>query len=187
MSDEEKSTEMLKPPMEAKMMGINSSSLQRDRVETNLEAEEPREVDIDMTSLAEGKMDERDLRKKQVFLLLIFYWNPADCFKVFGGWKLAWLAYQSLGVIYGDIGTSPLYVFSSTFTSEPSYDDVLGAVSLVIWALTIMVTIKYVFIVLLADDEGEGGTFALYSLLSRYVRYMRDISTSILETLNILS
>jgi KUP system potassium uptake protein len=79
------------------------------------------------------------------------------------------LTYQSLGVIYGDIGTSPLYVYSSTFSSEPSQADILGAVSLVIWALTIMVTIKYVFIVLRADDEGEGGTFALYSLLSRYV------------------
>jgi KUP system potassium uptake protein len=79
------------------------------------------------------------------------------------------LAYQSLGVIYGDIGTSPLYVFSSTFSSEPNYEDILGAVSFVIWALTIMVTIKYVCIVLYADDEGEGGTFAIYSLLSRYV------------------
>jgi KUP system potassium uptake protein len=62
-----------------------------------------------------------------------------------------------------------LYVYSSTFSSEPSYEDILGAVSFVIWALTIMVTIKYVCIVLYADDEGEGGTFALYSLLSRYV------------------
>lgn len=79
------------------------------------------------------------------------------------------LAYQSLGVIYGDIGTSPLYVFSSTFSDNPSREDVLGATSLIIWALTIMVTIKYVVIVLNADDEGEGGTFALYSLISRYV------------------
>lgn len=62
-----------------------------------------------------------------------------------------------------------MYVYSSTFSSEPSYDDILGAVSFVIWALTIMVTIKYVCIVLNADDEGEGGTFAVYSLLSRYV------------------
>ena len=79
------------------------------------------------------------------------------------------LAYQATGVIYGDIGTSPLYVFSSTFSSEPSYDDLLGAVSLIIWTLTLIVTVKYVFIVLRADDEGEGGTFAIYSLLSRYV------------------
>ena len=79
------------------------------------------------------------------------------------------LAYQSIGVIYGDIGTSPLYVYSSTFSSEPSRQDLLGAVSLIIWTLTLIVTIKYVLIVLRADDEGEGGTFAVYSLLSRYV------------------
>lgn len=78
------------------------------------------------------------------------------------------LAYQSIGVIYGDIGTSPLYVYSSTFSSNPSYDDLLGALSLIIWSLTLMVSVKYVLIVLRADDEGEGGTFAVFSLLSRY-------------------
>lgn len=72
-------------------------------------------------------------------------------------------------MIYGDIGTSPLYVYSSTFTSPPSYDDLLGALSLIIWSLTLIVTVKYVVIVLCADDEGEGGTFALYSLITRYV------------------
>lgn len=79
------------------------------------------------------------------------------------------LSYQSVGVIYGDIGTSPLYTYSSTFSSDPSREDILGACSLIIWSLTIMVTIKYILIVLYADDEGEGGTFALYSLISRYV------------------
>lgn len=93
--------------------------------------------------------------------------------QVFSGWKLMWLAYQSTGVIYGDIGTSPLYVYSSTFTADPSYDDLLGACSLIIWALTIMVSIKYCLIVLRADDEGEGGTFALFSLLSRYANIVR--------------
>lgn len=80
------------------------------------------------------------------------------------------LAYQSAGVIYGDIGTSPLYVYSSTFLKgPPGYDDLLGALSLIIWTLTIIVTIKYVIIVLNADNEGQGGTFAMYSLLTRYV------------------
>ncbi|MCJ1414727.1 hypothetical protein MMC32_001054 [Xylographa parallela] len=88
--------------------------------------------------------------------------------QVFGGWLLLWLSYQATGVIYGDIGTSPLYVYSSTFTDSPSYDDLLGALSLIIWTLTLIVSVKYVFIVLHADDEGEGGTFALYTLLSRY-------------------
>jgi KUP system potassium uptake protein len=93
--------------------------------------------------------------------------------QVFGGWKLAFLAYQSIGVIYGDIGTSPLYVYSSTFTADPSYDDLLGVLSLIIWTLTLMVSIKYVLIVLRADDEGEGGTFALFSLVSRYANIVR--------------
>ncbi|KAI9789301.1 MAG: hypothetical protein M1835_001747 [Candelina submexicana] len=93
--------------------------------------------------------------------------------QVFKGWILFWLAYQSTGVIYGDIGTSPLYVYSSTFTSAPSYEDLLGALSLIIWALTLMVTVKYILVVLRADDEGEGGTFACFSLLSRYANIIR--------------
>jgi KUP system potassium uptake protein len=87
------------------------------------------------------------------------------------------LTYQSIGVIYGDIGTSPLYVYSSTFESDPSYDDLLGVLSIIIWTVTLMVTVKYVLIVLLADDEGEGGTFALYALLSRYVRLQNRLSS----------
>ncbi|CAF9942523.1 MAG: hypothetical protein ALECFALPRED_009787 [Alectoria fallacina] len=73
----------------------------------------------------EEEEDERDVRKKQTFR----------------GKYLLWLAYQSIGVIYGDIGTSPLYVYSSTFSSEPSYDDLLGALSLIIWTLTLMANI----------------------------------------------
>jgi len=79
------------------------------------------------------------------------------------------VVYQSIGVIYGDIGTSPLYVYSSTFLSTPSHEDLLGAVSLIVWTLTLIVSVKYIVIVLRADDEGEGGTFALYTLLTRYV------------------
>ena len=86
---------------------------------------------------------------------------------------MLWLAYQSTGVIYGDIGTSPLYVYSSTFSSDPSRADLLGALSLIIWTLTLIVTVKYIFIVLCADDEGEGGTFAIYTLLSRYSQIMK--------------
>lgn len=84
------------------------------------------------------------------------------------------LALQSTGVIYGDIGTSPLYVYSSTFSSNPSYDDLVGALSIIIWTLTLIVTVKYVCIVLRADDDGEGGTFAVYSLLTRYVRVIPE-------------
>jgi KUP system potassium uptake protein len=81
---------------------------------------------------------------------------------------MLFLAYSSVGVIYGDIGTSPLYVFSSTFTGPPSRTDLLGALSLIIWSLTLMVTVKYVLIILHADNDGEGGTFSTYSLLARY-------------------
>jgi KUP system potassium uptake protein len=88
------------------------------------------------------------------------------------------LAWQSTGVIYGDIGTSPLYVYSSTFSSQPSWDDLVGALSIIIWSLTLIVTVKYCFIVLSADDDGQGGTFALYSLLSRYANIVpRDPNT----------
>ncbi|CAG8566641.1 16357_t:CDS:10 [Dentiscutata erythropus] len=79
------------------------------------------------------------------------------------------LAFKSIGIIYGDIGTSPLYVFTGIFSDPPTDpQDVYGALSLIIWSLTIVPLIKYVFIVLRADDHGEGGTFALYSLLCRH-------------------
>lgn len=90
------------------------------------------------------------------------------------------LGYQSLGVIYGDIGTSPLYVYSSTFSDNPSHADLVGALSLIIWSLTIMVTVKYIMLVLVADDEGEGGTFALYSLVSRYVCFALTLHKSLI-------
>ncbi|CAI6100832.1 unnamed protein product [Clonostachys chloroleuca] len=89
------------------------------------------------------------------------------------GFMLLWAAWQSTGVIYGDIGTSPLYVYSSTFTSQPSWDDLVGALSIIIWSLIIIVSIKYCLIVLRADDDGQGGTFALYSLLARYANIVR--------------
>ncbi|KAI5800827.1 potassium transporter-domain-containing protein [Pyronema domesticum] len=112
-----------------------------------------KEVDESLFGADDGpNVRESDFRHKQVFK----------------GWILFWLAYQSTGVIYGDIGTSPLYVYSSTFSDNPSHVDLLGALSIIIWSLTLIVSIKYVCIVLSANDEGEGGTFAMYSLLSRY-------------------
>lgn len=92
--------------------------------------------------------------------------------EVFHGRLLFWLAYQSVGAIYGDIGTSPLYVYSSTFKAPPRHDDLVGILSIIIWSLTMMVTVKYVLIILRADNHGEGGTFSTYSLLSRYVSRM---------------
>lgn len=68
------------------------------------------------------------------------------------------LAFQSIGVVYGDLGTSPLYVFSSTFYhgSISNTDDVLGALSLIIYTMILIPLVKYVFIVLQANDNGEG-------------------------------
>lgn len=66
-----------------------------------------------------------------------------------------------------------LYSFATAFTSQPSYDDLVGALSIIIWTLSLMVSVKYMFIVLSADDDGEGGTFALYSLLARYAHIVR--------------
>ena len=78
------------------------------------------------------------------------------------------LAYSTLGVIYGDIGTSPLYAFSSIFTSPPeSEEEVMGALSCMIWTLLMVVVIKYVLFVLLADDKGNGGTFAIFARVRR--------------------
>jgi KUP system potassium uptake protein len=89
--------------------------------------------------------------------------------QIFNGKMLLWLAYQSVGVIYGDIGTSPLYVYSSTFTAAPSRQDLVGVLSLILWSLTMVVTLKYVLVILRADNDGEGGTFSTYALLSRYM------------------
>ncbi|KAL5746576.1 hypothetical protein ACOSP7_027722 [Xanthoceras sorbifolium] len=81
------------------------------------------------------------------------------------------LAYQSFGVVYGDLSTTPLYVYKSTFSGslKPYQDDheILGVLSLIFWTLTLIPLCKYVVFVLGADDNGEGGTFALYSLLCR--------------------
>jgi K+ transporter len=113
-------------------------------------------------------MKQETIKRDRYGLQTCRHTSSQSC-QVFTGKILLWLSYQSIGVIYGDIGTSPLYVFSSTFTAAPSYDDLVGVLSLIIWSLIMMVTIKYILIVLRADNEGEGGTFSCYSLLSRYV------------------
>src|SRR5262249_21779593 len=83
-----------------------------------------------------------------------------------------WLATEigALGVVFGDIGTSPLYAFKTALsalgTVQPSVDDILGLLSLVVWALTFSVTFKYVWVVLRADNDGEGGILALITLLN---------------------
>ncbi|KAL5552923.1 hypothetical protein UlMin_040324 [Ulmus minor] len=87
-------------------------------------------------------------------------------------WSTLAIAFQTLGVVYGDMGTSPLYVFADVFSKVPieSEVDVLGALSLVMYTIALIPLAKYVFVVLKANDNGEGGTFALYSLICRYAK-----------------
>ncbi len=75
----------------------------------------------------------------------------------------------TLGIVFGDIGTSPLYVMKTICHVTPDYgpDFIIGAVSLVIWTLTLQTTVKYVLIALRADNKGEGGILALYSLVRK--------------------
>jgi KUP system potassium uptake protein len=80
------------------------------------------------------------------------------------------LALTALGVVFGDIGTSPLYAFQVALTGlghpAPTAAEVLGLVSLILWALMVMVSLKYVVFVLRADNDGEGGILALLSLVA---------------------
>ncbi|PIM97625.1 hypothetical protein CDL12_29904 [Handroanthus impetiginosus] len=78
--------------------------------------------------------------------------------------------------VYGDLGTSPVNVFSSTRLKNLSEEDLVGTLSLMIWSLTSLVLIKYVFIVLHANDHGEGGTFALYSYICRHVNFKSKLT-----------
>lgn len=76
------------------------------------------------------------------------------------------LAFQSIGIVYGDIGTSPLYVYSSTFSTGIKHkDDILGVLSLILYTLTLIPLFKYVFIVLQANDNGDGEQILLLLLL----------------------
>ncbi len=81
------------------------------------------------------------------------------------------LAFSALGVVFGDLGTSPLYTLRVCLTGNasvpPTPDNVLGLVSLIFWSLTLVVSIKYALFILLADDEGEGGIFAMMALLHK--------------------
>ncbi|XP_020678349.1 probable potassium transporter 11 isoform X1 [Dendrobium catenatum] len=93
------------------------------------------------------------------------------CEKKFSSLLLLRLAFQSLGVVFGDLGTSPLYVFYNTFPrGVGNGEDVIGALSLIIYSIILIPLLKYVFVVLRANDNGQGGTFALYSLLCRHAK-----------------
>ena len=79
----------------------------------------------------------------------------------------------ALGIIYGDIGTSPLYVLNAIINGKVvSGELIIGALSLIIWTLTLQTTIKYVILTLQADNKGEGGIFSLFALVRRRKRWL---------------
>src|SRR6187402_2094130 len=84
------------------------------------------------------------------------------------------LALLALGVVYGDIGTSPLYAAKETFHPQHGIaltpDNILGGVSAIFWALMVVVSLKYVVLVLRADNRGEGGIMALLALAASAIR-----------------
>ncbi len=95
--------------------------------------------------------------------------HPGDDSRAGPHSKLLALALGSIGVVYGDIGTSPLYAFKEAVTHASDHGMrgeavILGILSIMVWTVVLIVTVKYVIILLRADNNGEGGTFALMSL-----------------------
>src|SRR5690242_8093964 len=82
------------------------------------------------------------------------------------------LMIAALGVVYGDIGTSPLYAVRQSLVDfgDMSERAILGALSLIVWSLVLVVTVKYVFVIMRADNRGEGGLLALTALVLRTTR-----------------
>jgi KUP system potassium uptake protein len=85
--------------------------------------------------------------------------------------SLGILTLSAIGVVYGDIGTSPLYALRECFHGEhgvaPTHDNVLGVLSLIFWSLTLIISIKYILFVMRADNNGEGGILALLALVAK--------------------
>src|SRR4051812_27380587 len=88
-----------------------------------------------------------------------------------GHGSLAKMAVGAIGIVFGDIGTSPIYAFRETFaghhTLRPDQLHIFGVLSLIFWSMMIIVTIKYVMIIMRADNKGEGGSLALLALINR--------------------
>lgn len=88
--------------------------------------------------------------------------------------RLTWAGMLvTLGIIFGDIGTSPLYVFKAIVDEAPIQEElVLGALSCIFWTLTLQTSLKYILLTLRADNKGEGGVFSLYTLVRRYGKWV---------------
>ncbi len=85
--------------------------------------------------------------------------------------KASTLVIAALGVVFGDIGTSPLYTLKVCFMGQssitPTPQNVLGLVSLIFWSLVLVVSVKYALFILKVDDDGEGGDFAMLAILHK--------------------
>ncbi|KAM0952800.1 putative potassium transporter [Dioscorea sansibarensis] len=98
-------------------------------------------------------------------------YSPPPHFADTETWRRTFLlSFQSLGVVFGHLSIGPLYVFNTVSPSDMTSDSLFGILSFIIWTMTLIPLVKYVFIVLKAHDNGEGGTFALYSLLCRHAK-----------------
>ena len=101
------------------------------------------------------------------------------------GRRLAWLTLGALGIVFGDLGTSPLYAlqecFAGGYALAPTPANVRGAVSLFIWSLIIVVSVKYVMIIMRADNQGEGGILALLAMALRPVSHVRETAEPAVE------
>jgi KUP system potassium uptake protein len=100
------------------------------------------------------------------------------------GRYLATLTIGALGIVYGDIGTSPLYALRECFHGAhgiaPTRDNVLGVLSLIFWSLTLIISIKYLVFVMRADNEGEGGILALMALVSKQADARRRLRATMI-------
>src|SRR5882724_1702968 len=94
--------------------------------------------------------------------------------------RLALLTLAALGVVYGDIGTSPLYALRECFKPEygihPTPENIIGVLSLILWSLLLVVSIKYIVFILRAHNRGEGGILSLLALLLQQKRREDDRS-----------
>jgi KUP system potassium uptake protein len=90
--------------------------------------------------------------------------SPADPHAARSRAKVLPLSLIALGVVFGDIGTSPLYAFKECLQHGAGPGDIYGVVSLILWSLILLVSVKYVGIILRADNNGEGGILALLAL-----------------------
>ncbi|WP_370051363.1 potassium transporter Kup [Corallococcus sp. AB011P] len=103
--------------------------------------------------------------------------------------RIAMLALSALGIVYGDIGTSPLYALRECFTGAhgvtPTPANVLGVLSLIVWSLIIVVSVKYIIFVMRADNRGEGGILALMALAMHRPRGQSHRARPVLITLGL--